>query len=393
VNYAPDSHFPEFDWLFADTKERQESLHELRKPWLAKGICGYIAFRHADCTAILRDSRWHNSASYGIAMLGQNEGKPDSLWMAEGESHSRLRRLVAPAFSPKLADSLRSKMQSILEESIDEIDTNSQIELMTELINTYPMKVISEVLELPDGDWLAFSKWSEDMLSIWRGKAVENVGAILNAHLEMQAYTKDLIEHRRKHPGDDLVSALISAHDQDDRLDEAEMMMIIMSIIVGGSDTTRNQVGSVIATLLDHPTEWARVVNNPRLADSATDEAIRYSSITTSTSRFASEDITYRGVLFPRGTLMALSLAVANRDLDVFPDPDRFDIERTNSKQALTFGGGIHYCLAAALGRAEIQEAIRVLATRMPKLEVDGEIVWKDPGLGVHAPTSLPVRF
>jgi cytochrome P450 len=165
-------------------------------------------------------------------------------------------------------------------------------------------------------------------------------------------------------------------------------------VILAGTDTTRNQLSCAMATFADHPEPWARLAQSPQLAPRATEERLRYLGAVRGTARFASEDIVYRDVVFPAGTIVIPSFVGANHDSAVFDHPLRFDIEADRSGAShLTLGFGLHYCLGANLARAELQEALTVLARRMPNLCLDGEITWKPAGVGIWGPAHLPLRF
>ena len=385
---------PFLDWTFADSVERRKQLESLDSSvWMSRGIYGYVLHRYEDCSAILRDERWHNASTLATEMTGGTTGRPSSLTSAEGQTHARLKRLVTPAFSPRAADKIRPFMREILEEQISQIASKGQAELMGGIFNLFPVQVIAELIGAPRSDWEPFNKWAEDILVIYKENALEQIGILFKAAVELQEYVRSLIAERRLNPGGDIISSLIAAGDEHDQLDDDEMVMLLQSIIVGGTDTTRNQIGLAVATLLENRDQWQLVVENPDLAESAAEEAIRYLPITSTLARFASEDIVYRDVLFPRGTLISLALAQANKDPKVFPDPHAFDIRRVQTRPNMTFGGGIHYCLAASLARAEIQEVIRMLAIKLPDLRIDGHVTWKDPLQGVFGPEKLPVSF
>jgi cytochrome P450 len=169
---------------------------------------------------------------------------------------------------------------------------------------------------------------------------------------------------------------------------------MVNAVIVGGTDTTRNQLACSIALFSENPEQWALLRQRPELAPRAVEETMRYLGAIRGTGRFASEDIVYREVLFPKGTMISPSLASANRDPAAWPEPTTFDITREPTGQPqLTFGSGIHYCLGASLARAELQEALPILAERMPNLAVDGEITWKPTGFGIWGPECLPLTF
>jgi len=170
--------------------------------------------------------------------------------------------------------------------------------------------------------------------------------------------------------------------------------MMTEAVLMAGTDTTRNQLACSVALLVQHPDQWRQVADDPNAAKGAVEETMRYLGAVAGTARIASEDIEYRDVVFPAGTLVATSLGAANRDPQVWEDPGRFDIGREPGRAGqLTFGLGTHYCLGAALARAELQEALPILARRLPDAELDGPIEWKPAQVGIWGPARLPLRF
>lgn len=170
--------------------------------------------------------------------------------------------------------------------------------------------------------------------------------------------------------------------------------MLCEAVLMAGTDTTRNQLGCSVSLFANHPDQWKLLAEQPELAPRAVEETMRYFGAVRGTARFASEDIEYRDLLFPAGTFIGPSLALANRDPEIFDNPNDFDITREPSnKPQLTFGSGIHFCLGAALARAEQQEALVIMAQRLPDLELAGEITWKPSSVGIFGPDHLPIRF
>jgi cytochrome P450 len=216
----------------------------------------------------------------------------------------------------------------------------------------------------------------------------------MSAQAELDEYTNQLIADRRNSPADDLLTDLIAAEEEGDRLSNDELVMMVNAVIVGGTDTTRNQLGCALSLFAEHPDQWALLAEQPELAPKAVEEAMRYFGAVRGTMRYASTDIVYRDVLFPAGTFVGIGLAEANKDPSVFTDALTFDITAHHGDQPqLTFGSGIHYCLGQALARAELQEALPLLARRLPNLRRDGEITWKPEGVGIFGPASFPVTF
>ena len=381
-----------------------DQRHALRMPlrpdqWLVRNLFGYAVVRYGDVIAVLRDKRWHSATSkipelMGITNPAFLERQQVSILSAEGDMHTRLRRLVAPAFSPRAADRLRPFMRDVINGLIDNVADAGRADFTTDICEPYPIPIICELLGAPKQDWQLFSRWASDILEIFSVDVVGKLDVIMRAQEELAEYTRDLIAERRSKPADDLLTDLIAAEEAGDKLSNDELVMMVNAVIVGGTDTTRNQLGCAVALFADHRDQWALLAEHPDLASRAVEESMRYFGAVRGTARFASCDIEYRDVLFPAGTFISVGLAEANRDGDVFADPEAFDITSpAPSQPQLTFGSGIHYCLGAALARAELQEALPLLAQRMPKLAVDGQIIWKPEGVGIFGPAQMPIRF
>jgi cytochrome P450 len=391
---------PTVEFDFADAEEHRNALLALSKEsWIAKGVFAYPIFKYEDCVAILRDKRWHSAAALAAEAFGVNdprlkERRRQSILSAEGDVHTRLRRLVAPSFSPRAADRLRPFMREVMNSLIDPVAKNGKCDLATDICDPYPIPIICELLGAPKKDWQLFSRWAEDVLRIFNATASEELDVIFKAQDELGAYTRQLIADRRSLPADDLITSLIAAEEAGDKLDEAELEMMVEAVIVGGTDTTRNQLGCSIALFAEHPEQWKLLAEQPELAGKAVEETMRYFGAVRATGRFASEDIEYKGVLFPKGTLVTPSLSIANRDETVFNDANIFDITREPAGQPqMTFGSGIHYCLGAALARAEQHEALPIMAQRMKNLRIDGAVTWKPSTVAIFGPENLPISF
>ena len=369
-----------------------------RQHWLARTPLGFLITSHDDAVAILRERRFHSA----LSLLPQLQGlEPDnfleerrrSILSMEGEEHTRLRRLVAPAFTPSSVDRLRPFMREVMDGLVDAVADRGRCEFVSDICEGYPIPIICELLGAPKGDWKRFSDWATDIFRIFNQNLASDMPLIERAGQELEIYVRQMVDDRRQHPEDDLLSALIAIEESGDRLSTDELVMLAEAILMAGTDTTRNQLACCAALFADKPAQWAELVAHPELAPRAVEESMRYLGAVRGTARFASQDIEYRGVLFPAGTLVAVSLAGANRDPRDFDEPDVFDVTRQASVQQMTFGSGVHHCLGAALARAELQEALVVLARRMPELAVDGPIEWKPPTFGIWGPARLPVRF
>ena len=370
-----------------------------KESWLARTDIGYSVLTYESVMGILRDKRWHSATG----MVAQLQGITDEAFLgrrqvsilnAEGDVHVRLRRLVAPAFSPRSADRLRPFMRETVNSLLDPFAASGKAEVVGDICEPYPIPIICELLGAPKEDWKLFSRLASEILLIFSDNLAQNMSVFLNAQQELEKYTEGLIEKRRSMPADDLITDLIAAEEAGDKLNTEELTMMVDAVIVGGTDTTRNQLGLALALFAEYPEQWALLGKDPSLAQRAVEEVLRFSGAVGGTIRFASEDIEYNGVLFPKGTFMSTSMSTGNYDASVFPTPETFDITREPVGQPhLSLGAGIHYCLGASLARAELQEAFTVLSQRMLNLELDGPVVYKPSGIGIFGPASLPVKF
>lgn len=368
--------------------------------WIARSLFGYSILSYADVTAVLRDKRWHNAASKIPEMRGitdpeliGNRDKP-SILAAEGDVHTRLRRLVAKAFSPRSADRLRPFMREVMNGLIDPVAASGTADIVADITEPYPIPIICELLGAPKQDWQLFSRWAEDVLRVFNANVLDELDIIKAARNELNEYTLQMISERRNDPREDLLTDLIAAEEDGDKLDAEELLMMVNAVIIGGTDTTRNQLGCSVALFAEHPDQWKLLADDPDIAPRAVEESMRYFGAIRGTGRFASEDIVYRDILFPAGTFIFPSTATGNRDQGTFPGAETFDIRKEPAGSPhLTLGSGIHYCLGAWLARAELQEALPILARRMPDLKLADGVQWKPPGTAIFGPDKLPVTF
>jgi cytochrome P450 len=382
--------------------ERAETLAAIRSAraehWLARTPLGFMLSDYRDAVAVLRDRRFHSALSLipqmaGIDAGGYMDERRPSILAMEGDEHARLRRLVAPAFTPTATDRLRPFMREVVSGLVDAVAAGGRCELVADICEPYPIPIICELLGAPKEDWKLFSRWATDIFRIFNQDLANDLPAIQQASGELEAYVLAMIEERRSRPTDDLLGTLIAIEEAGDRLSSDELVMLTEAVLMAGTDTTRNQRAGSVALFSEHPDQWALLADRPELAPRAVEETMRYLGAVRGTIRVASEDIEYRDVLFPAGTLVSVALAGANMDAGVFAAPDSFDITCEREAVQMTFGSGIHFCMGAALARAELQEALPLLARRMPGLVGDGPVEWKPATFGIWGPARLPVRF
>ncbi len=368
--------------------------------WLIRSMFGYMLPRQEDCVAVLKDRRWHQASRLIAEMSNITDERylarqqRQSILSMEGDEHQRLRRLVAGAFTPRAADRFRPFMRKIMNELVDPIAPTGRCELVADVCEPYPIHIICELLGAPAEDWPLFSRWASSIFKNFNDDLADHIDEVVAASEELDAYMLDLIETRRGDLRDDLLSDLIAAEEEGERLSNSELVMMAEAVLLAGTDTTRNQLACALATFADHPDQWALLAEQPELAARATEESFRYLGAVRGTGRFASTDIEYRDVLFPEGTLVFPSFVGANHDDDVYTEPHTFDITVDRGTAGhLTLGFGVHFCMGANLARAEMQEALALLARRMPNLRLDGEIIWKPDGVGIWGPARLPLAF
>lgn len=382
--------------------ERNEMIADVDRVrgdhWLARTPLGYTITRHEEVGAFLRDRRFFQAAR--LLTQGRTDidprlagGRRESVLTAEGDTHARLRRLVAPAFSPKSSDRLRPFMRSVMTSLLDEVTECGACDLVADVCEPYPIPIMCELLGAPKSDWKLFSRLSADLLAIFNNDLVNDGPRIIAAREELDEYVNALIGRRRAAPADDLITALIAAEEAGDRLSNDELVSMVEAVIVAGTDTTRNQLSCSMALLAQHPEQWRLLGERPELATGAVEETMRVLGAVRGTARYAPEDLEFNDVLFPAGTLVFPSFLGANFDESVYPEPHVFDITRSHPSPHLTFGAGIHFCLGYSLAKTELQEALGVLARRMPDLRLNGDVRWKPGSFGIWGAEHLPLAF
>ncbi len=306
--------------LFATAEAR-------RQHWLARSPLGFSMTGYEDAVGVLRDRRFHSALSLIPQMAGlepdagPTPARRRSILSMEGEEHARIRRLVAPAFTPASANRLRPFMREVIGELVDVLAPTGRSEAVVEVCEPYPIPVICELLGAPKEDWKQFSHWATDIFRLFNQDLISDRAAIERAAAELGDYVAALIEERRAQPGDDLLSELIAIEEAGDRLSLDELVMLAQAILMAGTDTTRNQLACSLALFAEHPEQWAVLANHPELAPRAVEESMRYLGAVRGTIRVTAEDVEYRGVLFPQGTLVSVALAGANRDPHTLPGP------------------------------------------------------------------------
>ena len=349
--------------------------------------------------AVLRDPRFQIPPGINLLAQGVSSGPlwdkvTNSLLCLEGDEHHRLRSLASKAFTPRATLRLHDTMVDVMNGLVDQVAHAGRCDVVTDLARPYPVPIICALLGAPREDWQRFSLWADDVFKAFSFTVdlAEIEPVVMRAWRELDDYVDDMVARRRHNLTDDLLSDFIRAEDDGDRLNAAELRMLVGGLLLAGTDTTRNQVAASVHVLCGHPEQWELLGENPELAMSAVEETMRHSPIACGTLRLVAEDAELDGYIFPAGTMVLVNTAAANRDPAVYDDPDRVDITREGAPPILTFGGGVHYCLGANLARREIAEALNLLATRLANPHTAGPVPWK-PMVSLSGPKSLPIEF
>jgi len=381
-----------------DPAEAHRRIAEARaQSPIAMGMYGPVVLTYDLVRSVLRDERFAVPQGFSLPSQGITSGPlwdraSASLLCLEGERHHRLRRLVAKAFTPKSSARMRTACVEVVNELIDGHAESGHCEVVADICRPYPIPIICALLGAPRCDWERFSAWADDVLQLFSFDVADNAENILRSWAELDDYVDDMVVRRRDTLTDDLLSDLIRAEIDGDRLAHDDLLMLAGGLLMAGTDTTRNQLAAAIDTLCDHPDQWAMLAEDPGLAPRAVDELVRHSPIAFSVLRVAICDLELAGVPIPAGTLVIANTAAANRDPAVYDYPERLDITREDAPAILTFGGGVHYCLGTHLARVELVEALSVITARISAPRRLDRSPWKSL-MGISGPTRLPIEF
>jgi len=340
------------------------------------GRTAHLVTRYDDVVLVLKDPRFAKDRRNVLtpAQLAAQPKMPKFLVPLESNmldtddpQHRRLRSLVHKAFTPRIVEGMRARVQRIADELLTAAAMRGKMDLVHDFALPLPLTVIVELLGVPPGDQRKFHRWSQALMNAT--SPLRMLASFPELFLMMR-YLRELIGDRRAHPRDDLLSALVQAEQEGGQLSEDEVLAMIVLLMVAGHETTVNLIGSGTLALLENPTELERLRRDPALIEPAVEELLRYTApVETSTERFATEDVEIGGVTIARGTLVLAVLASANRDPSQFDDPDRLDLGRAPNRH-VAFGQGIHFCLGAPLARLEAQIAFLSLLRRFPALRL-----------------------
>ena len=378
MNLVSELDLPTFDYTaqdFSADRFHQQLAETRQRGWLAKSPLAYMVLDH-DAGEVFLRSRKTTFPGRQIAEFFGVTGGPlaehidANILNLSGEQHRRLRALVGPALTPRAADRWRPVMRGFLENLWAKVTAYDGCDFVAAVARPYPSLTIATVLGAPHRDAWRLHNWSSWVQRQFDIRALETSrDDIERAVTEVQDYVTGLLEARRAAPGDDLISQLLAARDQGDRLSAAECVQLVTNLLAGGIDTTAAQLAHAVRLFAEHPGQWALLAAEPALVPQAVDEVLRFEPVTPFTARICLEQVEHRDVIFPPGTIVAVCAERANRQGE---GGESFDITAPRDARLLTFGAGTHYCLGVNLARAELEEALAFLAPRTPGLALDG---------------------
>jgi cytochrome P450 len=355
---------------------------------------------HERCTAILRDPAYSSDRSRTLLPRrfdrDEDERGAASFLSLDPPDHTRLRRLVSKAFTPRVIAALEPRIRQIVDEQFAEFAPTGSVDIVSQLAYPLPVRVISELLGVPEADHGRFEEWSR-----WLVRGLDPVMAVTDpaeiaeiekSQQDFQAYFADLIAARRREPGEDLLSRLVLIEEQGDQLTEAELIATCTLLLVAGHETTANLIANGVLALLRNPGQLAALRADPALITSTIEEVLRYDPPVQLTTRVVRSPTPLGDVVVPTDGVLLMLLGAANRDPAVFAEPDRFDITR-DARQHLSFAAGAHFCLGAPLARLEATVALSAFASRITDPELDAESLRYRPHVNLRGPARLVVGF
>jgi cytochrome P450 len=354
-------------------------------------VLGYDALR-----TMLQDTRLRPSFPRILQQMGVTSG-PFYDWMSrspldmEGDEHRRWRQLVLKSFTPRSVERLRPFLRSSAERLIDDFADLGRVEFVDAFARKLPSLGLCELIGVPTEDRERFSGWADTVgLGFNLVLVSARIGDVDEALVQLLDYAKDLVAKRRQEPKDDLVTRLALAATEEG-VDPDTIHGTVAGLVFAGHETTKNQLGWLIAVLSEDPQEWDRLAREPGRVKDVIEEVLRFRSAATSIGRLALEDLELFGTRISKGQYVIGSLWAANRDAATFPNPDAFDVDGNRNAAQIAFGAGAHHCLGAALARAELQESLVALTARLtcPKVEAATFL----PPIGINGPTALPITF
>lgn len=330
------------------------------------------------------------SRQFGVEADGRPGGRGElSFLTMDPPEHTRLRRFAAPSFSPRNVSAFGDRIQAVVDRLLDRVPVDGSFDLVSALASPMPIAVITDLLGIPDADAAEFARYGATIGSGLGGiESLAHARRLVLAESQLTKILTGVFELRRRQPGDDVISRLLAA--EGDTVRAEEMVPLCKLLLIAGFETTVNLIGNTVLALLERPDQWQLLVDDPDLAGRAVEEGLRYDAPVQRTVRVAKDAVDVRSHTLKRGDLVVLMIGGANRDPEVYGDPDRYDLTRDPEVEHLAFSSGIHYCLGAPLARLEATIALRTLAQRFPELSRAGALRRRS-GTVIRGLLTLPV--
>jgi cytochrome P450 len=367
--------------------------------WIARNNAGVAVLEREAAEFFLKSPALEFPGAVMMELMGITDGPihrvmERGLLGRNGPDHKRLRRLVSRSFTPRAADRWRPVMREQLGDLWADLDGATSFDAMVAIARPFPSRMIALNVGAPVADAALLRHYSATVQQRLDLAALQTRRPEIEAGTaEFEAYVEQLVADHRRNPADDLVTELIDTEVDGDRLDNDDVVSLVMAMLSGGIDTTENQLAHGLRLFAQHPDQWEALADEPSLAKAAADEVLRFEPVSPFTVRIVRTEVTYRDIVFPPGTIVLVCTWSANREGSGDERPTEFDITADRgTDRALSFGAGPHYCLGAGLAWAELEEAFAFLSTRMGDLRLDGDVEWGSP-IGIYDIVSLPIAF
>jgi cytochrome P450 len=398
--------FPMGDSFYADPYTPYRKLREKDPVHHSRLINGWVLTRYADVDAAFRDPTKFSSderkqlgfeknrqRAIEKGIIDETDTETFSMLRIDPPDHTRLRSLVSRAFTPRTVESLRPRIEHVVEQRLDAVADQGGMDVIASLAAPLPVIIIAEMLGIPAEDHAKFKHWSDEAIIGMGVSTDDDNRRARRAQRELRAYFEGVAAERRRNPREDLLSAMIAAEEEGDRLTAAELYETCELLLIAGHETTTNLIGNGLLALLRNPEQFDVLRREPERTEHATEELLRYDSPVQATTRIVTEDMEFAGKRVKAGEQLALIIGAANRDPAQFTEPDLLDVTRADVKHA-GFGHGIHFCLGAPLARMEAPAAFRAMIERFPKMQLDATVTPRyKPNVILRGVEQLPVRF
>ena len=383
---------PEFDFGSPEVARAQA------ENWYAETPLGPMVLRYAEAEELVRDGRLTLNGKRFMEMSGIFSGPVYDWYVGilgcqEGDDHRRLRGLVNRAFTSRTISGLRPFIRVTAERLADRLASLEVCDFVEDFANPLPLAVMCELLGVPPEDYDTFRVWTTDVGLVFSLAQHGDIPArVEKAVVGLTGYVESLMAAKQAAPGTDLISTLVTVRQAEGRVSWDELNSLLVTLIFAAHDTTRHQLANAMVTFAEHPDQWTLLGQHPELAGQAVEEVMRWCPSVNTVYRVPAEDLDFHGLHIAADTFIMVGVPAVHRDPRAVSGGDSFDITATHELAPLLFGGGVHHCLGAALARAELGEALPVLASRLGPPTIAGPVTWRPP-IGIYGPNELPLRF